>query len=494
MKSRLFFLCLLAAPALSCVVDIGAPASRAGIRVVRDINRADTIDAEPAGRMVIEVNDSNGHLNHDVVINVAGLPSPADPQQLGMLPMDTLRAQLGTIELTTDRQSSFLVKFGHHAGPGGIFFSVAELKLGDSISFTVLPGAPAFIRLKPGDTAVIAGNSYNQDAIVIDRGGDDLGLHATFSSTNPVVTVAPTGKVDGIAIGRAAVTVRYAITGGFLQETAMVSVVPPGQIAQAVAAPGALVTSSIELRRTNGSTIKNYPTPQAPFEPSWSADGTRVYYVGANQQSNTQRLYSLKVADGSIQAIVPDTVAALSGRFLSWPVASHDGAWIYFIAQEPGAFSSVWRIHPDGTGAESLISTAPPPGDFRFRHSPSPSPDGSRLAYTEKSVSANDVQILDLTARTVTTIHGTGADEVRWSPTGEWLATRGGAGLYVVNPDGSGLRQLAANISTFGGLDWSPDGSFIIVNIDSKPNIVNPEASLFLPAPLNGSGFAWGPK
>lgn len=493
MNSRWLLPLLSLVTALGCVVDIGGPPKGAAIRVVRDISRADTIDAEPTARMVIEVTGSNGHLDHDVVVKVAGLPSPADPEELGMLPMDTLRTQLGSIALTTSRQTSFLVKFGRRAGPAALRISVPELELADSISFTVLPGDPAFIRLEPGDTAVMVGNSYSQDASIIDRGGNDLGLHATFSSSSPSVTVSPTGKVDGSAVGRAGIAVRYVAPSGLLQETAMVSVVPPGEIAQAISAPGATVTSAIGIRRTDGTSVKSYPTPQAPFEPTWSADGTKVYYVGTDQQSNSQRIYSLNIADGAIQAIVPDTVSALSGRFLAWPAPSRDGVWIYFIAQEPGNFSSVWRIHPDGTGAEKLVGDAPPAGDFQFRNCPTPSPDGTRLAYTEKSV-ANDVDVLDLTTRAVTVITGTGADEVRWSPSGNRLATRGGAGLYVVNPDGSGLRQIAGPISYFSGLDWSPDGSFIVVKMDSKPNIVDPDKGLFLPVPLDGSGLAWSPK
>ncbi|HJQ52440.1 MAG TPA: hypothetical protein VJ825_01240 [Gemmatimonadaceae bacterium] len=462
--------------------------------MVRDISRADTIDAEPSARMVIEVTGPDGRLNHNVVVNVAGIPSPADPEQLGMLAMDTLGTQLGSIALTTSRQTSFRVKFGRRAGPAAIRITVPELELADSISFTVMPGDPAFIRLEPGDTAVMIGNSFTQDAIIIDRGGNDLGLHATFSSSSPAVTVASTGKVDGSAVGRAGIAVRYVAPSGLLQETAMVSVVPRGEIAQAISAPGATVTSAIGIRRTDGTMVRSYPTPQAPFEPIWSADATKIYYAGTDQQTNSQRLYSLNIADGAIQPIVPDTVSALNGRFLAWPAASRDGMWIYFTAQEPGNFSSVWRIHPDGTGAEKLVGDAPPPGDFRFRNCPTPSPDGTRLAYTEKSVTANDVDVLDLTTRAVTVITGTGADEVRWSPTGNRLATRGGAGLYVVNPDGSGLREIAGPISYFGGLDWSPDGAFISVKMDSKPNIVDPDNGLFLPVPLDGSGLAWSPK
>jgi Tol biopolymer transport system component len=46
----------------------------------------------------------------------------------------------------------------------------------------------------------------------------------------------------------------------------------------------------------------------------------------------------------------------------------------------------------------------------------------------------------------------------RWSPTGRQLAFQSVSGIWVINADGTGRRQL-----TFGGRDpiWSPDGSRI---------------------------------
>jgi len=490
-RSLVLFVTLVAAQ--SCVVDVGAPTD-AHIRVVTDISRTDTINAEPSSQMVIQVLGPKGRLDHDVSVSLSGLPSPIEGQDLTMHPLDVDYGGVpGRTTQTTSDRVSFRVRFGNRAGPAGLLISVPELNLVDTLSFTVKPGAPAFIRLKPGDTAIIVGQSYTQDGLVLDQGGDDLGLRPVFSSADPALTVAASGMVDGATIGRAGVSVSYAVGGALIRETAMVSVVPGGQIALGVSAPGATATSAIGIRRTDGTTVKTYPTPQSPFETTWSADGLRVYYAG-EAASGSQRLYSLTLSDGSIQTIVPDADPALNGRRLVWPAPSRDGAWVYFIVLESGPWSSVWRVHPDGTGVAELVGDAPPVGDFRIRNSPSPSPDGTRLAYTEKSASANDVKVLDLTSGVVTTITGTGADEVRWSPTGERLATRGGAGLYVVNPDGSGLRQVMSDISVFGGLGWSGDGHWILVNVQTAPNIVDPDTGLFLPVPLAGAGLAWNPK
>ncbi len=57
------------------------------------------------------------------------------------------------------------------------------------------------------------------------------------------------------------------------------------------------------------------------------------------------------------------------------PRWSPDGQWIAFAADRTGNFE-IWRMHPDGTGAERLTETAE-----GSALSPVWSPDGSRLAY-----------------------------------------------------------------------------------------------------------------
>ena len=57
-------------------------------------------------------------------------------------------------------------------------------------------------------------------------------------------------------------------------------------------------------------------------------------------------------------------------------------------------------------------------------------------------------------------------EELAWSPDGEWIAFRASTVLYIVKPDGSGLTKLVENPSGVehfkGGIDWSPDGRYIV--------------------------------
>ena len=165
---------LLLTCTVACVVDVGAPNKVPRISIVSDISRADTIDAGPSKPIVIAISDSTGKLQKDVVVNIAGAPNPTAGGDFGMLVMDSTGFRATTVQLITSGQTTFHVFFGRHAGQAPIIISVPELKLVDTLWFTVKPGAPAYVTLRPPWAVVVIGGTYQQSAVVIDRGGNDL--------------------------------------------------------------------------------------------------------------------------------------------------------------------------------------------------------------------------------------------------------------------------------------------------------------------------------
>lgn len=164
---------------------------------------------------------------------------------------------------------------------------------------------------------------------------------------------------------------------------------------------------------------------------------------------------------------------------------SPDGRWIVFTS-ERGAFgqSDIYRVRPDGTGLERL--TDHPAVDDQAALSP----DGTRLAFVStRDTRKAHIWILDLAtrnARMLTAVPGLEAARDKpggffrpaWSRDGKWIAFssdrgtdwRFGAdwphvqelGIYVIQPDGQGLRRLTRPGVSTGTPKWSADGTRLV--------------------------------
>ncbi len=175
-------------------------------------------------------------------------------------------------------------------------------------------------------------------------------------------------------------------------------------------------------------------------------------------------------ADGAdARALVPDLGLEYS------PAFSADGEWVVFTA-EPDGQADVYRIRPDGTGLEQLTDHP------AFDDQGALSPDGRALAFVStRARGTADIWLLDLDSKTGSNLtdHPSGNFRPRWSPDGAWIAFTSdrdaepgdqpgmwehlqSTGVYVVRPDGTGLRRLTAPGEVAGSPSWSADGRRLI--------------------------------
>lgn len=136
-----------------------------------------------------------------------------------------------------------------------------------------------------------------------------------------------------------------------------------------------------------------------------------------------------------------------------------------------------YSVTPTGAGRRRLTGLAPR----------SWSPDGTRIAGQDDQ--GIWVANADGSGRVLA---APGGFDPAWSPRGDLIAYAmpgEGAGLFVMAPDGSGRRQVAAPPAYSGGPVWSPDGSQLLFHESTEDEQVrafkvNADGSGLVPLPL----------
>ena len=126
-------------------------------------------------------------------------------------------------------------------------------------------------------------------------------------------------------------------------------------------------------------------------------------------------------------------------------------------------------LHADPADLDRKLSALARLG---FANSPSFSPDAKKLAFLTNMSGSPQVWVVGATGGwpdQVTAFEDPVA-AVRWSPDGEWLALQVAPGgglneqIYVVRPDGTGLRLLTDGGTTNNWLgEWMPDSKALVI-------------------------------
>ncbi|HEV2322837.1 MAG TPA: hypothetical protein VGS10_02680 [Terracidiphilus sp.] len=157
------------------------------------------------------------------------------------------------------------------------------------------------------------------------------------------------------------------------------------------------------------------------------------------------------------------------------PSWSPKGDWIVFTSERIGP-AELYRIHPDGSALEQLTDYPAYNDQAAF------SPDEKRIVFVSTRAEGRaNLWLLYVSTRKATRLTtGDGGDfRPSWSPDGKWIAfssDRGSslppakgrwerlqlADIYLIHPDGSGLKRISQHGGFCGSPKWTADSKSVI--------------------------------
>jgi TolB protein len=195
--------------------------------------------------------------------------------------------------------------------------------------------------------------------------------------------------------------------------------------------------------------------------PRWSPDRSEIAYIRTS--SKTPQVW-LMAADGTHQRALPRLapgVWSVGLPSLDW---APNGRQIVFAAEPSGdGGASQLYLANVRTGASKLLLPESL-GKYSGANDPVWSPNGRWIAFVRQGRYVPDQIFLFSTAtgRVHQLTHGTTyvSWNPTWSPNSRRIAFAYHGSIWVVNPDGSHMRQLVSGNDP----SWSPDGKWIVFN------------------------------
>ena len=213
-----------------------------------------------------------------------------------------------------------------------------------------------------------------------------------------------------------------------------------------------------------GTGSSGYRPGDDAVQPSWSPNGKRIAYWALSDSAGARDLWTLEPDAANPKATI---VRVTSDPALDWnPVWSPDGKHLYFGSDRDGTMN-LWRVELD----EKTYEPAGPPepialpsmftGHFAVSRQGEIAYATSTRTYRLVAVPLDPKTAVTGNPRTV--LEGSMEQfSFEASPDGRSIAfTTGGTqeDLFVVDADGTRLRQLTNDEARDRGVIWSPDGT-----------------------------------
>lgn len=266
---------------------------------------------------------------------------------------------------------------------------------------------------------------------------------ATLAPTDEPVTPTPTFPAPTATAARTA-------TPGASSSAALPPApnAPRGKIAYSVATGEAAELHAIWVANADGS--NPHKVIDLGLWPSISPDGKQIAYYRMKDEG----IYIANIDGGNPHRVVPGETCCVQ-----W---ARDGKRLVYFAGKLKFGGALFVVNVDGTNNTKLVDG----------FNPAWSPDGAKLVYAGCETNSNTcgLYIFDFAAKTATMLTRDAGGNPQWSPQGNKIVYQAGnpPNIFVVNSDGSGVKQLTASAGNEGQPTWSSDGNSIFWRSDQN--------------------------
>jgi TolB protein len=204
--------------------------------------------------------------------------------------------------------------------------------------------------------------------------------------------------------------------------------------------------ADVYVADAGGRNVRRLTTaPSLEYSPSWSPDGRRIAF--ASNREGRFRIYLVRADGAGVRRVSPRGGAGDSYS----PSWSPDGRLIAFSSSHATPENpEIYVVRPDGSGPKRLTRTRGGVEVLGDDGWPRWSPDGTRIVFSSNRTGNGEVWIMRADGTGQRRLAGLARRDdwaPAFSPDGtqiafESLDARGRSLLYVVRPNGTGLRSL----------------------------------------------------
>ena len=470
------------AVALSCGDSTGPGSGRPGLTLVSGYNLTDTVTAQPANALVVEVRNTSGAIvpKGTVVRFTVVTDSYFQPEMTVEGLTSTYYGPFATGETDGAGRTAVLLQMGTVAGPARIAISVPTLSLQDTARYTVLPGQAAGILLMPSDTSMYTTGSYTIRGGVVDQFNNARTDPVVYTASSPSVSISSSGVVTASTTGRYTLTA----TAGAASGSSGLSVVPRGTVAALVYGGNGFRIVTFNLDGSGFHDVVGVTDGGIGPRPRWIPGSSSIIYT--ELVNGLQQMRTID-ASGKVSTFFPSPPATMTHQ--AEPSPSANAPVLYFSAYDSRCADyayCLFRSGIDGTNPE-LLGDVIAPGDVTWH--PSASPDGSKVAFVTSGL---QIKVFDYATKTVSA-WSVGGNYPAWSPDGTQIAyaQQYGGPLHLINADGTNQRVISGSQPySESPAAWSPDSKWLIAQNTAYGylDIIEVATGKVLPI-SNGAGY-----